>query len=81
MPIQKPNSEVEQLAELNKKLEVIIALLLRSLSRDTVVLPLKEQIAILDGLGVRPAAIAQIVGRKPGHISKELVSIRRSAKK
>ena len=66
--------------ELNKNLEVIIALLLRGISRDTAALSLKEQIAILDGLGVRPMSIAKIVGKKPGHINKELVSIRRSAR-
>lgn len=71
----------DQLAEINKKLEVMIALLLRSLSRETAALPLKEQIAILDGLGVRPSSIAKIVGKKSGHVSKELVAIRRSAKK
>jgi hypothetical protein len=73
--------EFEQLTELNKKLEVVIALLLRSVSRDTTVLPLKEQIAILDGLGVRPIDIAGIVGKTQGHVSKELVGIRRAAKK
>ncbi len=74
-------SEFEQLVELNKKMEVVIALLLRSVSRDTAGLPLKEQIAILDGLGVRPVEIAAIVGKTSGHINKELVAIRRAAKK
>lgn len=74
-------SELEQLVELNKKMEVVIALFLRSVSRDTAGLPLKEQIAILDGLGVRPVEIAGIVGKTPGHINKELVAIRRAAKK
>jgi hypothetical protein len=70
----------EPLAELNKNLEVMIALLLRTISRDTRGLSLKEQIAVLDGLGVRPVSIARIVGRTQSHVSKELVSIRRSAK-
>ena len=73
--------ELEQLIELNRKMGVAIALLLRSVSRDTVVLPLKEQIAILDGLGVRPVDIAAIVGKTPGHVNKELVAIRRGSKK
>lgn len=75
------NLELDQLVELNKKMGVVISLLLRSVSRDTAVLPLKEQIAILDGLGVRPVDIAVIVGRTPGHVNKELVTIRRAAKK
>jgi hypothetical protein len=73
--------ELDQLVELNKKMGVVIALLLRSVSRDTAVLPLKEQIAILDGLGVRPVDIAAIVGKTPSHVNKELVAVRRSAKK
>ena len=73
--------EFEQLVELNKKMEVVIALLLRSVSRDTASLPLKEQITILDSLGVRPVDIAAIVGKTSGHINKELVAIRRAAKK
>ena len=77
----KPSQELEKLTEINKKLEVVIALLLRSISRDTSVLPLKEQIAILDGLGVRPIDVADIVGKKPSYINKELVAIRRAAKK
>lgn len=81
MTTANTSQEIEQLIELNKKMEVVIALLLRSISRDTAVLPLKEQIAILDGLGVRPRTIAEIVGKTPGHVSKELVGIRRSTKK
>ena len=81
MKKSQSTTEIEQLVELNKKMGVVIALLLRSVSRDILALPLKEQIAILDGLGVRPVEMASIVGKKPGHISKELVSIRRSVKK
>ncbi len=75
------NLELEELREINKKLDVVSALLLRSISRETSALPLKEQIAILDGLGVRPVEIAAIVGKTQSHVSKELVGIRRSAKK
>jgi hypothetical protein len=73
--------ESEQLAEINAKLQVIVALLLRSLSKDTQLLPLRDQIAILDELGVRPATIARILGKKTGYVSKELVGIRRSGRK
>ena len=69
------------LRELGQKLDVVIALLLRSISRDNKGLPLKDQLAILDGLGIRPTAIAAIVGKKVGHVNKELVAIRRAAKK
>jgi hypothetical protein len=66
---------------LSWKMGVIIALLLRSVSRDTTVLPIKEQISILAGLGVRPIDIALIVGKTPGHVNKELVAIRRDVEK
>lgn len=62
-------------------MEVVIALMLRSISRDIKSLPLKEQIAILDGLGVRPVEIAEIVSKTPKHVGKELVAIRRESKK
>jgi hypothetical protein len=68
------------LSGLNKSMEVVIALLLRGLSKDARSLPLKEQIAILDGLGVRPVSIARIVGKKANYVNKELVSIRKMAK-
>lgn len=74
------SSELDLLRELNRNMEVVIALLLRGISRETSALPLKDQIAILDGLGVRPVSIAAMVGKKPGHVSKELVAIRRNAK-
>lgn len=78
---QEMGSELEQLKELNRNMEVVIALLLKLISAENNGLPLKEQIALLDGLGVRPIAIAGIIGRKPGHINKELVAIRRTAQR
>ena len=76
-----PRSELEELQSLNRNMEVVIALLLRLVSPDNRRLPLKEQIALLDGLGVRPISIASIVGKTTGHVNKELVAIRRAAKK
>jgi len=55
-------------------------LLLRLISRDNNAIPLKDQIALLDGLGVRPMTSASIVGKTSGHVSKELVAIRRAKK-
>jgi hypothetical protein len=76
----KNSSELVELKQLNKRIEVVIALILRSVSRDNKPLPLKEQIAILDALRVRPVEIAEIVGKTSKHVSKELVGIRREAK-
>lgn len=75
------SEELLELRELNSNMQVAIALLLRLISRDNNSLPLKEQIAILNGLGVRPTEIAAIVGKKPGHVNKELVAIRRAVKR
>ncbi len=74
------NEEIEQLIELNKKIEVVIAVLLRLLKKDHIGIALKDQISLLDGLGVRPIEIAEIVGKTQSHVSKELVAIRRSNK-
>jgi len=70
----------EEIKQLNRNMEVVIALLLRLISRENVGLSLKEQIGILDDLGVRPVSIARMVGRTPKHVGKELVGIRRARK-
>jgi hypothetical protein len=62
----------------NTLLRVIIALLLRR--EEESVLPLKQQIQMLDDLGVRPTEIAKIIGRSNTYVSKELVGIRRKQK-
>jgi hypothetical protein len=81
MAKQQASENLQILQEINKNLEVMIALLLRLISRENTGVPLKEQIAILDGLGVRPVSMARIVGKTQGHVNKELVAIRRAAKK
>lgn len=59
----------------NRLLRVIIALLLRR--KDQEVLTLKQQIATLNDLGLRPIEIAQILGRSSTYINKELSGIRK----
>jgi hypothetical protein len=59
----------------NKLLRVIVGLLLRPKSQSD--LKLKEQVEILDGFGLRPVEIAQILGRTATHINKELAGIRK----
>jgi len=65
------------LEQLNQKIDVVAALLLRLVPRNIDGLSLKEQIKLLDGLNIRPIEIAKIVGKSQGHINKELVAIRR----
>jgi hypothetical protein len=63
----------------NKLLRVMISLMLR---RDgDQLLSLKQQIEILDRLGMRPTEIAATLGRTPTHINKELAGIRKATKR
>ncbi|MGH7782820.1 MAG: hypothetical protein ACREO5_03115 [Candidatus Binatia bacterium] len=67
-----------QLESTNRLLRVIVALLLRQGHDKT--LSLKQQIEILDGLGLRPMEMAEILGRTNTHIGKELSIIRKARK-
>ena len=62
----------------NKLLRVIVALLLRR--RDEQTLNLRQQIEILNDLGIKPVEIAEILGRNNTYINKELSVIRKSRK-
>ena len=68
-------------AEVNKRLGVVIALLLRSLPTGKEGLSLRDQVELLNGLGMRPKDIADILGRTQGYVSKELVSLRKKGNK
>lgn len=74
----KKSPESIALDSLTKRMDVIISLLFRMVGKDATELPLKEQIAALDNLGIRPVEISQIVGRTQTHVNKELVAIRRN---
>lgn len=63
--------------QIGQKLDTIIALLLRSLPKNIDGLPLKEQIKILNNLGLRPLEISKIIGRSANYVSKELTLIRK----
>lgn len=62
----------------NKLLRVIVALLLRR--KDEQTLTLRQQIDILNDLGIKPAEIAEILGRTNTYINKELSGIRKNRK-
>ena len=57
----------------------MIALLLRRQEEPPP--PLKQQIEVLDDLGLRPSEIAEILGRSSTHINKELSGLRKSRKR
>jgi len=60
----------------NKLLRVIIALLLKRKDPDT--FTLRQQIEILNDLGLKPLEIAEILGRSNIYINKELSRLRKS---
>lgn len=62
----------------NKLLRVIVALLLKRKDPDT--LTLRQQIEILNDLGLKPLEIAEILGRNNTYINKELSELRKSRK-
>lgn len=62
----------------NKLLRVIVALLLKR--KDVDMLTLRQQIEILNDLGLKPLEIAEIIGRTNTYINKELSELRKSRK-
>lgn len=74
------SDELAELKELNKKMEVMIAVLLKMVPKDNLGISLKDQIKLLDSLHIRPSEIAEIIGRTQSYVSKELVYIRKDQK-
>ena len=68
--------ENELLENMNRNLEVIIGLLLRSLP-DSEKASLRDRILMLTAMGMRPNEIARALGKSTNHVNKEL-SIGRS---
>ncbi len=62
--------DVNSFESTNRLLKVIIALMLRP--KDERPASLRQQIEVLYGLGIRPTEIAEILGRTPTHVNKEL---------
>lgn len=67
-----------ELKSTNKLLMVIIALLIRR--KDEVTLTLRQQIELLNDLGIKPTEIAEILGRTSTYVNKELSGIRKNLK-
>jgi hypothetical protein len=62
----------------NRLLRVVIALLLRQGLEP--LSTLRQQIEMLDGLGLGPTEISKILGRSTTYVSKELAGIRKAKK-
>ncbi|GMP01622.1 hypothetical protein TM239_29100 [Bradyrhizobium sp. TM239] len=69
---------LDPLESTNRLLKVIIAVLIRGGDNP---MPLKQQIETLNGLGLRPIEIAEILGKTSTHINKELSGLRKRARK
>lgn len=69
--------DADGLALTNRLLKVLIAILMKGGERQ---LPLKQQIEMLDSLGLKPKEIAEILGKTNTHVSKELTGIRKKAR-
>ncbi len=68
----------KNLESTNKLLRVIVSLLLRR--KDEQVLTLRQQIEVLNDLGIKPNEIAEILGRNNTYVNKELSGIRKGKK-
>jgi hypothetical protein len=63
--------ENELLENINRNLEVVVGLLLRSLPGSEAA-SLRDRVRMLDGMGMRPKDIARVLGKSANHINKEL---------
>jgi hypothetical protein len=70
--------DISDLKSTNKLLKVIISLLLRQKNEHP--LSLRQQIQILDDLGLKPMEMAEILGRSNTYVNKELSGIRKSTR-
>ena len=70
--------ESTNITEISRRLDIVIALLLRGLPRGGDAMSLREQIQLLSDLGVRPRDIAEMLGRTQTYVSKELSGLRKA---
>jgi hypothetical protein len=67
-------------ADLIKRLDAVIGLLVVTLPQPNEPRSLRDQIKLLDAAGLAPAEIARIVGRPATSVNSELARIRGKAK-
>jgi hypothetical protein len=77
--IQRKAMDNNSIESTNRLLKVIIGVLLRG--KDEAPLTLRQRIEILSDLGLKPAEIAEILGRTNTYVNKELSGIRKGRKK
>lgn len=74
------NMEKDILLSINKRLEVIVNLLLQQQAKDGRGRTLREQIQLLHSAGLKPKEIAEILGKSSVHVNKELTGLRKTGK-
>ena len=73
------DNNIERIASIDKKMSVMISLLLKIANNGNDV-TLKEQIRDLSAFGLTSTEIADIIGKKVGHVSKELSEFKKNNK-
>lgn len=73
-----PNNK-ENIQSIDRKLSIVISLLLKIANNDGET-TLKERIKELSAFGLNSSEIADILGKKVGHVSKELSGLKKEAK-
>lgn len=76
---ENKNDNLIELIKLNKRVGVVISILLRMVPESSNV-NLRNQVKILADLSIRPRDIAEILGRTQTHINKELAGIRKKGR-
>lgn len=71
---------IDHAAETNKRLGIVIALLLKALPRAGDNLSLRDQVQLLSDLGMRPKDVAEVLGRTSTYVNKELAGLRKNRK-
>jgi hypothetical protein len=67
--------------DIQKRLDILIALLLKEKLKNDKSLTMKELINLLSSLGLKYTEIANIFGKTPSYISSELTQIKKKKKK
>ena len=73
---EKPSANT---SKIEKKMNVIISLLLKIANNGNEI-PFKEQVRDLASFGLSSSEIAEITGKKVGHVSKELSILKKETK-
>lgn len=72
-------SETPDSGDIKRRLDVIIALILKQHAKDG--MTAREQIMFLNTIGLKDHEIAQIFGKSRGYVAKEISIMKRTVKK